>query len=455
MIKIINRFQNKDIVHVNVHGSKYIANRLLFICSLAEGKSILKNVPFNRDIEISITALKQLGVKITKSDNDLIIEGNLLNQQTTEDNPIKTHQEENNLPIKIYTHESGTFSRFIVPLLSLLGISLLGKRFYIYGSDRMNQRPMHDLILCLREMGVEIECEREGFLPLMLNGKNFHGGQITMKGNISSQYFSAILLVAPYIKSGVTLNISGDLISKKYVDMTIDLMNQFGVTVHRKNYSQFIVKENQKYQSKNFTIEADSVASSYFIALSFLKNQHIIIDDYNLNSVQGEAKFLHLAQELFCIDFEKKENQLFLYPKKSIEDLQGVDFGKVDMGDMPDVVQTLAVMVSAIKEAKIKITNIEHLKYKESDRISDTAKELRKFEVQVQDDSQSLTIIGGVTKKENNKIDCHNDHRMAMSLSLLSIPLGEVTVIDEECINKSFPKYWIKLKEFNLETKTL
>ena len=442
MIKITNSLESGYLQSVTVHGSKYIANRLLFICSLAEGKSILKNVPSNRDIEISIEVLRELGVEIKRENDDLVIGGNLLNQNN--------HSKKTDDIVKIYTHESGTFSRFILPLLSLLK-----KDFYVYGSDRMNQRPMHDLINCLCSMQVKINCQREGFLPLSLNGKDFKGGRTEMKGNVSSQYFSALLLVAPYVEGGIDLNIIGNLISKKYLDMTTDLMKKFEIKFFRKEYQQFKVEGGQRYQSKNYSIEADTVASSYFMALSILKNQPIAIKDYNLDSIQGEAKFLDLIHRLFSVDFKKKGEKLFLYPKKSIKDLKGIDFGQVDMGDMPDVVQTLVVIIAAIENAKIEITNIGHLKYKESDRVKDTANELKKFGLKIEDYSDSLKIVGGIEKKENLKINCHNDHRMAMSLSLLSIPIGEVTLEGEECVTKSFPKYWEKLKEFNFEIKTL
>lgn len=439
MIQIFNSSQSQDILNVKVHGSKYIANRLLFICCLAEGESLLKNVPFNRDIEVSIEALKILGAEIIKHGNDLKINGSLLKKNR-----------EKKEPIKIYTHDSGTFSRFILPLLCLLG-----QDFYVYGSERMNERPMHDLIDCLKKMGVEIKCDKEGFLPLSLNGKNFSGGKVSMKGNVSSQYFSALLLIACYVDFGIDLKIEDHLISKKYLDMTIDLIEQFGVKVKRQEYNRFMISSDQKYQGKKYFIEADPVASSYFMAMAILKNQQVSIDNYNPNSFQGEGKFLQLINKLFEVDFEMKGEQLFLNPKKSIEDLRGMNFGTVDMGDMPDVVQTLSVIVAAIEDSKIEIINIEHLKYKESDRISDTALELRKFGVRVEEFLDHLKIIGGLEEKEDVIINCHNDHRMAMSLALLSIPIGKVTFEGEECVSKSFPDYWQKLKELNFEIKTL
>ena len=410
---------------IEVPGSKYIANRVLMLAALADGESTISNIPENNDIRNAMTALNNFGVNIQQNGNVLKIKGS-----GGKINPISDI---------IDVGESGTLMRFITAVSALSE-----KKITITGSRRICERPVEHLIDALGQVGIKSE-SLTGCPPVTIEGGKINGGEIKVKGNISSQFISGLLLVAPYAQDDLKIILTSELVSVKYVDMTIDLMNEFGVKVERNGYSEFFIKANQKYQARDFIIPGDWSSASYFLAAAALLQDEITIINMNINSVQGEAKFYEVLEKMGC-NVELDENSITL---SSTKKLKSID---VDMGNMPDVVQTLAAIAS-FSEGSVTIRNIEHLKYKECDRVEETANELRKIGGNVSTTKDSITIfpselIGG-------EIETHNDHRMAMSFALTGLKSENVKIVNPEVSAKSFPGYWDKLQEIGVEIEEL
>lgn len=409
---------------ITVPGSKYVANRVLLICALADGISVLKNIPDNEDINNAITALKQFGVEIKKEKDKLIING------TT--GKLK-------LPKKIDVGESGTLMRFTTGFAALAP----GKT-KITGSKRIKERPIKELLESLKDIGIESE-SADNHPPVIVHGGNFKGGTTTIKGDISSQFISSLLLIAPYAQNNVEIIVEPELVSKNYVDMTIDLMEEFGIEVERKEYNKFMIKAGQKYSGKEYSIPGDSSSASYFMAAAAIVPGIVRINGLDMKSKQSKFRFCDILNKMGCI-VTKGDSSVEI---KGTNNLKGID---VDMASMPDTVQTLAA-VAAFSEGTTRIRNIGHLKYKESNRIEDTAAELRKLGIAVETKEDEIIIRKG--KIVSAIIDSHNDHRMAMSFALIGLKIPGIKIKNPECVNKSFPEFWEKLKETGVEIKNV
>jgi len=406
---------------IDVPGSKYIANRVLMLAALADGESTISNVPNNNDIGHAIDALKNFGIDIQQTGNVLKIQGT----------GGKIH------PISdiINVGESGTLMRFITAVSALSETKVT-----ITGSKRITERPVEHLIDALGQIGIKCESPT-GCPPVSIQGGKFTGGEIKVKGNISSQFISGLLLVAPFAEGDLKITLTSELVSVKYVDMTIKMMEEFGVKVQRDGYKQFIITNGQKYQSRDFIIPGDWSSASYFLASAAQLQDKITIINMDLNSTQGESKFYNVLEKMGC-DVELGENSITL---TSTNKLNGVD---IDMGNMPDVAQTLAA-IAPYAEGKTTIRNIEHLRYKECDRVEETANELRKIGGNVSTTKDSITIEP--SQLNGGLVETHNDHRMAMSFALCGLKSENVVINNPEVSSKSFPNYWEKLQEIGVE----
>ncbi len=407
-----------------VPGSKYIANRVLIISALAKGKSIIKNVPDNEDINNSIMALKSFGADIQRKDDLLIISGNK--------GKLK-------IPGKaINVGDSGTLLRFIT------GVAAICRgKVKITGSKRIQERPINDLISAFSDLGVKTKSLNKGKPPVVIEGGTLKGGKIKIKGDISSQYISSLLLVASYAKEDVEIILKTEVVSKNYIDLTIQLMEDFGVKIERKGYSRFLIKSGQRYRAREYVIQGDWSSASYFLAAGAIVPGRIRIKNIDLKSRQGESRFYSVLKKMGC-KINKKDDWIeVIGPERLI----GID---IDMGSMPDTVQTLC-SVACFAEGTTSITNIGNLRYKESDRINDTALELKKLGINVKTKDDSITIKGGNVR--DGIIDTHNDHRTAMSFALIGLKVKRMKINNPEVVNKSFPGYWDKLKEIGAEIK--
>ncbi len=410
---------------LQVPGSKYVANRVLLMAALADGISQIHNAPENNDIAHLIDVLAYLGVAVQKKKkNALFLKG----CGGTVVAPLQ--------PLNV--GESGTLFRFITSIASLCASPVT-----ITGSRRIGERPIADLLSGLENLGVKIISTNKGYAPLSINGP-LVGGTATIRGEISSQFVSSLLLAVPYAQKNTTIKLSGNAVSKKYIDMTIGLMKEFGVNVLRNGYRSFTVPSSQKYSAREYTISGDWSSANYFFAAAAIARGSVTVTGLDLKSMQGESEFVDVLHKMGC-RVDKNNERVTVC---STEKLSGII---CDMEQLPDAVPTLAV-VACYAGGKTHIKNIGHLRYKESDRISETARELKKLGAAVVVKKDEM-IITPPLKLTPAIIDPHNDHRLAMSFALAGLTVKGIKIKNESCVNKSFPQFWEYLKKSGVEVK--
>lgn len=401
-------------------GSKYLANRLLPLCALANSASRLCNVVANEDIKAAIAGLSALGYGFEQQGETLLI------------SPRKALLSQ---PAQVYSAHSGTFSRFVTAIAALEEQSVT-----IDCSAKMATRPMQELFSALASLGVSIASPNQ-CLPATVCGP-VKGDHCQLDASRSSQYLSALLMIAPFLANGLTIEVGGELVSRAYVDMTIALMKKMGVTVMEENH-HFSVKPGQQYRGVDYTIPGDPVSASYFLGATLIAGGQVRVEHFDFDSVQGESEFFRVL-ELMGAQVARHDNDLIL---KASGDIHGIE---VDMGAMPDAVQTLAA-VACYAKGKTRITNIGHLAYKESNRILDTASEIRKTGIRVETGADFMVIEGGQPKAA--VIETHDDHRMAMSLALLGIRVEGMEIQNAEVVAKSFPGYWQQMAALGFNSR--
>jgi 3-phosphoshikimate 1-carboxyvinyltransferase len=402
---------------VKIPGSKSITHRALIAAALAEGNSILKSFLSSEDTLLTLSALREMGIEIT-------IEGEAVSVSGTGGVFADSGEKK-----EIYLGNSGTSYRL------LLSIAALAKREFVFtGTPRMYERPIGELVAALNRLGADITyVDRDGYPPVHIKTSGIKGGKVSVAGNISSQYISSLLLAGPYSSEGIEIIVEGDLVSKPYVDLTLDVMKAFGIESPYDGYERFMVPSGKKYKPRIFTIEGDVSSASYFWAAAAVTGGTVITENiYPLTTVQGDIAILEILDQMGCSVGEAEGSVMV-----KGGDLKGVE---VDMGSMPDMVPTLAA-VALFAEGKTVIRNVRHLHYKESDRIADTAQELRRIGAKVEELEDGLVIHGG-QKLEGAEIDPHKDHRLAMSLAVAGLKVPGVKITDEKCVDKSFPAFW-------------
>lgn len=395
--------------------SKSYTQRALVVAALANGKSVIKNPLFSEDTEYMITALNQFGVNIEKKGKNLVVYGTNGKLKTPDKN--------------IFVGNAGTAMRFLATFASLADGDTI-----ITGDKRMQQRPIQDLLDALQQIGVNSKSSN-GFPPLKIFGGSFNGGNVRLKGNLSSQYLTSILLCAPYAKNGVTISIAGNLASKPYVDITLDVMKSFGVSSKNAGYKKFIIK-NKGYRARSYAIEGDASSASYFFAAAAIAKGRVMVNNINPATKQGDIKFVDILKKMGC-GLKKGKN----YIKIEGHSLKGID---VDMNEMPDIVPTLAV-TSVFAEGVTTIRNVPNLRLKETDRLRALDFELRKIGANVEELQDGLKIKRRRVQKAI--IETYNDHRMAMSFAVAGLAINGIRIKNPACVKKSFPDFWEKFNE--------
>jgi 3-phosphoshikimate 1-carboxyvinyltransferase len=402
---------------VKIPGSKSITHRALIAAALADGKSLLKSFLTSEDTFHTLNALRDMGIEIAIEGNDVSVRGN---------GGIFSGPSERK---EIFLGNSGTSYRL------LLSIAALAKKEFIFtGTSRMYERPIGDLVSALNRLGADISfIEKEGYPPVSINASGISGGSVSVSGNISSQYISSLLLAGPYTSEGIEIDIEGELVSRPYVDLTLDVMKSFGVDAAHEEYQHFKVPSGSHYKSRLFSIEGDVSSASYFWGAAAVTGGTVITENIHpLTTVQGDIAFLDILDEMGC-SIGRSEDSVMIKGGT----LRGVE---VDMESMPDIVPTLAA-VALFAEGKTVIRNVSHLRYKESDRIGDTALELRRIGAKIEEKEDGLIIHGG-QKLSGSEIDPHKDHRLAMSLAVAGLKVPGIRITDEHCVDKSFPLFW-------------
>ena len=400
-------------VSVTVPGSKSYTHRTLIAAALSDGPCTIENTLKSEDTTLTADVLKAWGIPIMEKDR-LIQVGGTSGQLKPCKDPV-------------YLANSGTSMRL------LTGIAALGSGDYtLTGSPRMQERPIQELLDGLTQIGVRaVSVNNTGCPPVTVSGGNISGGTMALDCRESSQYLSSVLLMAPYTKNGITVTLPHGLVSKPYVDMTVDIMNRLNVTVERDGYDRFFVPGGQMYTHGSYVVEPDCSNASYFWAAAAITGKTVTVRDISRQSRQGDVRFLDVLEQMGCRVMEARDG--ISVTGGSLKAVQ------VDMGNMPDVVPTLAV-VAAFAEGTTVIRNVAHLKQKECDRIGSVATELRKMGVNVTPSDDGLVITGGPVKGAH--IETYNDHRMAMCFSVAGLVVPDVVIEDEMCVVKSFPNYW-------------
>jgi 3-phosphoshikimate 1-carboxyvinyltransferase len=408
-------------VAVKVPGSKSYTNRALIAASLATGESVISNVLLSDDTRLMMACLKDIGVSIKsgQEDNAMMVNGC---------RGIIPSREAN-----LFAGNAGTVVRFMTAALTL------GKGCYeIDGVERMRNRPIQELIDGLNQLGADVTSkENTGCPPVVINASGLKGGTIKMKGNVSSQYISAILLAAPYAMNDVHITITDNLVSKNYVDMTIEVMNRFGVNVNRNSHKEFHVRSDQSYKGCEYIVEPDASSASYFFAAAAITGGKVRIEGLGENSLQGDASFVDILNKMGCVTRKAKG-----WLEVEGGNLKGID---IDMNDTPDVVQTLAA-VAVFAEGTTRIRNVKNLRYKETDRISALVNELKRIGVKVKEYEDGLDIEPSTTP-HSAEISTYNDHRMAMSFALIGLRIRGIKIKNPECVYKTFPDFFERLEK--------
>lgn len=418
----INPLKESFVSTIAAPPSKAYTLRALFIAGLAEGKSTLHNALFAEDQQFAALALNDLGVYVERKKNNWEVEGGLSKMQAPEHD--------------IMLGNSGVSVRFMASLAALPK----GDTITITGDERMQSgRPSKDLLEALKNLGVQIKSKSDGCPPFEIKCGTLKGGETKLKGDVSSQYFSSIMLAAPYAKQDTTILTQGSLRSKPYIDLTIDCMKSFGVEATNVDYSEFQVKAGQAYKPKNYAIEGDFSNAAYYFGAAAITKSKIKVTNLNPDSAQGDRAFVSYLEQMGC-KVKRGED----YIELEGAELEAID---IDMGDTPDLVPPLAV-VAAFAEGRSRFSNIGHLKYKESNRLEATATELRKCGVQSAETNDGLFVEGAKPEDMSGaEIETYNDHRIAMSFSLLGLKVQGVKILNPKAVAKSFPDYFEQMQK--------
>jgi 3-phosphoshikimate 1-carboxyvinyltransferase len=407
---------------VNVPGSKSLSNRALLLAALSEGETLLTNLLDSDDIRHMLTALTQLGVSYSLSDDKTQCKVTGLGRTF---DVAKS--------VSLFLGNAGTAMR---PLCAALAAS--NGEFELGGEERMEERPIGALVDGLREAGANIRyLKNEGYPPLLIKGQHLHGGVIHVDGSVSSQFLTALLMSAPLIDGETTIKIKGELVSKPYIDITLDTMEKFGVSVLNQDYQSFVISSDATYLSPgSFLVEGDASSASYFLAAGAIKGGTVRVTGVGKQSIQGDIRFADALEKMGAIINWGDD-----YIEVSAGRLSAID---MDMNHIPDAAMTIAT-TALFAHGTTRMTNIYNWRVKETDRLVAMATELRKVGAIVEEGSDFISIEPPKVLS-HAQIDTYNDHRVAMCFSLIALSDTSVTINDPGCTAKTFPDYFDRFK---------
>ena len=407
---------------INLPGSKSLSNRALLLAALADGVTEIRNLLDSDDIRHMLNALTKLGIEYELYEGKTVckVRGN-------------AGAFENDNALELFLGNAGTAMR---PLCAAL---CLGKGEYLLtGEPRMEERPIDALIDVLREAGCDVEClKNEGYPPLKISARGMNGGKMNIDGSISSQFLTALLMAVPMADGDSEITIVGELVSKPYILITLDIMAKFGVKVEHDDFRVFRVKGGQLYQSPGvFMVEGDASSASYFMAAAAIKGGEVKVTGIGKTSVQGDVQFANVLSDMGA---EVEWGDDYISVKSG--NLVGVD---QDMNHIPDAAMTIAT-AAIFAEGKTAIRNIYNWRVKETDRLFAMATELRKLGVEVVEGEDFIEITP-IPQAELKlaEIDTYDDHRIAMCFSLVALSDTAVIINEPGCTAKTFPDYFEK-----------
>ncbi len=412
-------------------GSKSIANRSLFLASLSAGDTLLHNLPDSDDVKILLQALPSLGVEIRrmKKSEDAPV------HLRTKSGPVAVKGVGGAFPVKsanVYLENAGTAIR---PMTAILAASQ--GEYIIDGNEQMRRRPIGDLVLALRELGIQIEASPTGCPPIRMKTAGIPGGVTRISGKVSSQYLSALLMAGPLATGGdLTVEMLDDPVSKPYIDITLKMMESFGARVTREEYRRFVVQQGNYTSPGEYRIEGDASAATYFLAAGSLPgNGPVTVYGLDENSIQGDLKFVELLKSMGA-HIESVPGGIRAQGSSNLKKLHALD---VDMNAMPDAAMTLAVM-ALFADGETRIRNIANLRVKESERIAGLRSQLEKLGASVKEFSDAL-FITPPEKLNFSTIETFKDHRMAMAFSL-AVFGTDLEIEDPACVSKTYPDFF-------------
>ena len=401
---------------VAVPGSKSYTNRALLVAALANGESHLTGALFSDDTDYMVQALRKLGVSIEADPKaaSFTVTGN--------GGRIPTNGAE------LYIGNSGTTSRSITSY-----VALGNGTFIIDGDAPMRQsRPIADLLDALGQLGIDARSRfANGCLPVEVQAKGFKGGKTQLDASKSSQFLTSLLLVAPYTDNGLEIEMVGEF-KTEYIDITMAVMQAFGIEVQHDDYQRFRVAGGQCYKPRAYAIEPDASNASYFFAAAALNGGRVRVVDIPADSVQGDIHFVDVLEQMGCTVNRYAHEVEVIGP----DQLRGID---VDMKAISDTSLTLAA-IAPFATNPVRIRNIEHTRRQETDRIAAMVAQLRRLGVKVEEHRDGVTIAP--SKPEGSTIDTYKDHRVAMSFALVGLRVPGIRINDPGCVGKTFPTYF-------------
>lgn len=396
---------------VDVPGSKSIANRALVLATLADGVSVLTNVPAGDDVEAMTNAVGALGANVGRGGGTITVGG-----------PFDSGKSND---ISVDARLAGTTSRFLIALASLR----LG-RTTVSGEGRLRERPFGELVDALKSLGATVDGGPG--LPISVQRGNLRGGSVKMSGAVSSQFVSALMMIGPRLDGGLRIDLAGDVVSSSYIAMTAKLMTLFGANVSFDGRT--VEVEEGRYRATNIDVEPDASSASYPAALAAIAGGSVRVRRAATIEMQSDRVIFDILRRMGAD--VRVENGDMVVTREPADSLQAVD---VNLRDSSDLVPTVAIL-AACAVGRTRIRGVGFVRNKESDRIGDLARELRKFGVMVVEDGDGLDVVGSSIQPAT--VEPHHDHRLAMALSLLGRVVAGTKVADPGVVSKSWPGFF-------------
>jgi len=414
--------KSPEVLKVSVPGSKSITNRALLLATLADGTSILKGVLFSDDSRHFLKCIQELGFETKVDEENHVVEvtghgGRIPKQEA-----------------HLYVGSAGTAARFLAAYLG--GCEGM---YHMDASEQMRRRPMAPLLESLKELGCEITFEgREGYFPFTLKGHGFGRNTISVDIEHSSQFLSALLIASSLSKEDMSIHVMGNH-GMSYIEMTIRMMGQFGVTVQKMQDGSYIIPAGQKYQAGEYQIEPDMSAACYFYGLVPLLGVPVQVENITYNSLQGDIAFLSVLEKMGCTVQEDADGLVVYPPEQDV--FHGVD---IDMSGFSDQAITVAAM-APFADAPTTIRGIGHVRFQECDRMSAIMTQLGKMGIRCEGTESEITIYPGSPKP--SLVETYDDHRMAMGFSLVGLRTEGIVIDNPGCCRKTFENYFECLQE--------
>lgn len=412
-MRVIQTRRSPNPVRLSVPGSKSYTHRMLIAAALSSGSCTIQNALISEDTRFTLDGLRKWGIRIGAGPDAIVVHG-AGGKLAASDTPI-------------FLGNSGTSIRLLTAVAALVE-----GRSVLTGTARLQARPIQDLLEGLNQLGVSARSlAGNGCPPVEVAGGGLNGGKVWLNCALSSQFLSALLLIGPCTRDGVEIRVQRGPVSRPYIDITLETMARFGVHADRQAYERFRVPGGQHYRPGPYRVEPDCSQAGYFWAAAAITGATVVVDGTGLDSRQGDIRLVEILARMGCV-VDACGGGVAVTGG-------GLTATDIDMGDIPDAVPTLAV-VAAFARGRTIMRNVAHLKEKESDRLAAVCSELGKMGIEAGYGADGLWVQGG--RPHGAAIDCHNDHRIAMSFAVAGLRAAGTTILDEACVQKSFPGFW-------------